>query len=245
MGYTESVAKGETMTTATSTAPAGGYFKEKYPNGYTLSKSEQNFVDDSYFYETVWLADLKKVETFSTGSTAYSLGNGDVVGHSGLPTIFEAPAEVQAEFRAYAKQIALDTRKRWAEGVANAYIESFVGAEIRVIHPFKNDGVKYEVGTKGKVFWYGAGYFKHSTRRIGFKLADGTKVFTNEDNVEKLSTLAIDEQAVNKWVNSIDEYLDNTDIKNLIGYVTGLPHTAKDFQERKVQGEQFVLRVFG
>ena len=234
------------MTTATSTAPTGGIFKERYPNGYTLSKSEQNFVDDSYFYETVWLADLKKVETFSTGSTAYSLGNGDVAGQSGLPTIFEAPAEVQEEFRAYAKQVALETRKRWAEGVANAYIESFNDADdVIVVKAFKNGGVKYEVGTKGKVFWHGAGYLKHSPRRIGFKLADGTKVFTNEDNVEKLTTLAIDEQAVHHWVHSIDEHLDKTDIKSLLGYVTGIPHTTKDFQERKAAGEQFVLRVFG
>lgn len=233
------------MTTATSTAPAGGYFKERYPNGYTLVKRERNLTDDSYFYEIIWLADLKKIETIDTGSTAYDIPN-VIAGQSGLPTIFEAPAEVQAEFRAYAKQVALETRKRWAEGVANAYIESFNAAdEVKVIKAFKNDGVKYEVGTIGKVFWYGAGYFKHSTRRIGFKLADGTKVFTNEDNVEKLTTLAIDEQAVNQWVNSIDEHLDSTSIQSLLGYVTGIPHTPKDFYERKDAGQQFVLRVFG
>ncbi|NBS49301.1 MAG: hypothetical protein EBS97_01615 [Verrucomicrobia bacterium] len=239
------MAKGENMTTATSTAPTGGTFKERYPHGYTLLKRERNLHDDSYFYEIIWLADLKKTETIDTGSTAYDIPDA-VAGQSGLPTIFEAPAEVQAEFRAYAREKALETRKRWAEGVANAYIESFNDADdVIVVKAFKNGGVKYEVGTKGKVFWHGAGYLKHSPRRIGFKLADGTKVFTNEDNVEKLTTLAIDEQAVHHWVHSIDEHLDKTDIKSLLGYVTGIPHTTKDFQERKAAGEQFVLRVFG
>lgn len=232
------------MTTATSTAPAGSIFKEQYPHGYTLVKRERNLHDDSYFYEIIWLADLKKVQHIDTGSTAYDIPNA-IAGQSGLPTIFEAPAEVQAEFRAYAKKVALETRKRWAEGVANAYIQSFNAAdEVIVVKAFKNGGVKYEVGTRGDVFWYGAGYFKHSTPRIGFKLADGTKVFTNEDNVEKIVTLAIDEQAVDQWVNSIDDNLDSTSIENLLGYVTGIPHTTKDFQERKEAGQQFVLRVF-
>lgn len=157
--------------------------------GLVLSIGERNGYDDSDFFAVVWNPVEKRPQQIEYASTrGWSYPNGATI---------DATPEVRAEYEQYQRDLAEAARKRREEREAKLPIR---GRIVKVVK-----GRKVQVGTTGRVVWYGRDKFyrgsNYSDRarawglvdelddvqagafRIGIE-ADGKRVFTNANNVE-------------------------------------------------------------
>ena len=183
-------------------------FKNKYPHGYIISEHEQNGYHDSYFSETLFLADEMKIVSVSTGATAY----GCPAYSSLLPWLKDAPMEIKEAY----KQMRLKDREesliKDTAVSAQAYCTSVqIESEIKLVKNVKSKGETYEKGLIGKVFWIGKDSYSDNPR-YGLKFEDGRKAFVTASQSLEL---------VPKFVPSIEK--QNAYIKECMDHSIALP----------------------
>lgn len=152
----------------------GPLYMETTHVGLVLRVWEQNGRDDSDFYAEVWNPETGRPESIQYASTrGWTYPNGATV---------DATPEVLAAYAAWCQRV--DAERRAAEAAREAATPRF-GKTVRVVK-----GRKVPVGTVAEVFWTGRNGFNRSRwgrneiERIGLRLPDGSKVFTDASNVE-------------------------------------------------------------
>jgi hypothetical protein len=153
-------------------------FRERYPEGWVVAQHEQNMYHDSYFSETLFLADSGEFVSVQTGATAYGGPH-----TSGLPFLRSAPEEIKTKAVVAAATRARDLLLEQLPSQVQAVIDqrsSFanlptVGAVVAV--KWKTKG--YPKGSQGQVFWQGVDKFGDGGARFGIQMEDGEKIFVN------------------------------------------------------------------
>jgi hypothetical protein len=145
---------------------------------YLLARYEDNGYHDSYFHAVTWDSDLKVMREHTEGATAY--GGWFPVD---APKMNAAPADIRAEFRAFACHAA-------AMQIFNADLFDCtepqsvkVGDNLRLLRDV-NGKANVKAGDVGRVFWSGAyghfyrnGYNKpnRSNIRAGLEMDGGQR----------------------------------------------------------------------
>jgi len=173
--------------------------------GRVLSTREENRYHDSYFYALVWDDEQGKPVEIMYGSTAWPGGHSDYYPDGWMHPQIDATPERRSAYEAYLAKQREERAERAARHVANTPDK---GKRVRVVK-----GRKIEIGTEGKVFWFGkARSFSTSPRdghkkllramlgpdgkgekegfRVGIQTDAGEKVFTAATNVEVILTTA-------------------------------------------------------
>lgn len=155
--------------------------------GLVVDMYERNGYDDSDFYAVVWNPDTQQPEHIEYASTrGWTYPNSAAV---------DATQEVRDQYAAWQ---AATARAAAAARAARKAQVPVLGSQVRVVR-----GRLVPQGTEAKVFWFGADRFMRPSRyamlhdqlshveagmmRVGLRLADGSKVFTNARNVEVLA----------------------------------------------------------
>jgi hypothetical protein len=155
----------------------GKYYLYDTHQGLCLREFERNGYNDSDFYMVVWNPATKTPETIEFATTrgwSYPCFGSKV----------DATPEVIAEYEAY-----LEKQRKAAELAQDkeqARQPKF-GRTVKVVK-----GRKVPVGTTGEICWVGVNQFAHQSYyapskkslRVGIRLLDGTKVFTDFANCE-------------------------------------------------------------
>ncbi len=144
--------------------------------GVVLATGERNGYDDSDFTADVWNEADGRIDTIVYASTrGWTYANGATI---------DATPDVIAKAAAYRASVAFNT---WTvKNNTRAKAPAF-GKSVRVVR-----GRNVPKGTEGEVFWVGPDKFARNfyggpvKMRIGIRLADGSKVFTAESNVDVL-----------------------------------------------------------
>ncbi len=148
--------------------------------GAVLEDWEENYYHDSDGYVIVWdeaEGKCKKIYTWTTR------------GHSVVNGWVDATPEVKEKAAAWMKKtilIPMITKAMEAEAKVIR-----VRDEVVVVK-----GRKIPHGTHADVFWKGPDKFKGGKYVLGLRFFDGTKVFTAEDNCEKVNVNPIDPEVV-------------------------------------------------
>ena len=154
---------------------------------------EDNGYHDSYGYSAYWNG--KKLETFSTWSTAYAGGGGP---EACVGRLCDAPTRVRNAFKKWACRTAAEM----LHANAVAMIEEPRPGELkkgetlvttRIVRPKGKPAIP--AGTKGNVFWWGShgtffrnGYNRpnRSNTRVGLELETGEKVFVTLEALKRV-----------------------------------------------------------
>ena len=172
-------------------------FKDKYPSGYILSQHEQNGYHDSYFSERIFIADEMRVESVSTGATAYGCPAYSTL----LPWLKDAPQEVKDKYVDFFKA----NRKKQVAYAISLQAEDYcrevrVGSKIRLIKQKKSKGETYAKGLVGQVFWKGKDNYSQG-ERYGLQFEDGRKLFvTASESLELVPTHKPSPEKQAQWV---------------------------------------------
>ncbi len=166
-------------------------FATKYPHGYIVSQHEQNGYHDSYFSETLYLADKNEYVTVNTGATAY----GCVAYSSLLPWLKDAPQEVKQKYVDFYKanrraEIVQQVRR----SALNFCSEIKMGSKIRLRKTKKSKGETYEQDSVATVFWIGKDKFS-DFKRFGLEFEDKRKAFFTQG----------------EWVEFLPQYVPNSE----------------------------------
>lgn len=189
--------------------------------GNVLAVTENNGYSDSDFFAIVWDDEKQCIRKISDGTTRYA-----------APSIYhrsDASPEVRAKAQQwllnvylppFAKELLIKERTR---------IQSLQFGEQVVIYK----GRKYPIGTRGEVFGvYDNQFFRDysssrkswsiqikrfnpKSKNVGIRLADGSRIFTSLDNVERTAIAVPTEDEVRKKT----EYLASLGVHSIFsGY---------------------------
>lgn len=139
--------------------------------GAVLCDREMNGYDDSDFYAIVWDAAEKRTKKIVYASTRYAGG-----GWCTVDATPETLAAATAYNQALAYTFALESHVKAERALVQAPV---IGSDVLVIK-----GRKVKKGTEGRIFWRGEGSYG---ARVGIELADGTRVFTAQTNVQRVA----------------------------------------------------------
>ena len=148
--------------------------------GLCLEDREENGHDDSDFYMLVW-----NPETQSIDRNVFATTRGwSYPCYGSRP---DATPEVRAAAQAYLRKRYLDSIK--LQNSKDARTPAF-GKTVKVVK-----GRKVAIGTTGEICWTGTsdfgvsryGTWGKAKMRVGIRLLDGSKVFTDASNVEVLN----------------------------------------------------------
>jgi hypothetical protein len=128
-----------------------------------VSSRYNSSMDIDEYYADVW--DGEQVRHICYGSNFGESGKAEV----------DAIPEVIAEYRTWLYQIRLEIL---AENSWRKASEIFLGMVATVIK-----GRKLPIGTTGIIFWKGPNKFAYGRYSVGLELADGSRVFTDENNI--------------------------------------------------------------
>lgn len=130
-----------------------------------LGSSYNSSMDISEYYADVW--DGGQVRHVYYGSNF-----GSDSGKAEVDATPEVIASYQAwRYRTHLENLALDALRK-ASFPSNGKVASVV------------KGRKLPVGTTGIIFWRGPNKFAYGRYSVGLELSDGTRVFTDENNIE-------------------------------------------------------------
>jgi hypothetical protein len=151
----------------------GKYYLYNTHQGLCLQEFERNGYHDSDFYMVVWNPATKTPETIEFATTrgwTYPCFGSSV----------DATPEVIAEYEAY---LAEQRKKAELASDKEQARQPKFGRTVKVVK-----GRKVPVGTTGEICWIGknqfGGAYSKVTTRVGIRLLDGTKVFTDFANCE-------------------------------------------------------------
>ena len=166
-------------------------FATRYPHGYIVSQHEQNGYHDSYFSETLYLADKNEYLTVNTGATAY----GCVAYSSLLPRLNDAPQEVKQKYVDFCKASRkAQIFEQVSRSAFNFCSEIKRDSKIRLLKTKKSKGETYEKGSVATVFWIGQDKFS-PLKRFGLEFEDGRKAFFTQG----------------EWVEFLPQYMQNSE----------------------------------